>query len=436
MGLLSHRSARPAVRASTLEFVTLVIIAFCLATQAIQQVMNADSDTPGGSLTLNLIFMAMYVVVGVLALRRMTAVLGTLAASSLMTLVVLLPMISLLWSTNQLVTLQRAVAAVGSSLIGIYLVTRLDLKRLIRFLGIVYGLAAAGSLFVSVAVPSIGIMKTEAWAGTWRGLYPHKNGLGAAMAVGSFVLIYGLALARGRLRLLFAIGLMFSLVMLVQARSTTAVVTFAFVLVLMGWCWVVQRWPGPMTAMSMAGAGVVLILATQAIAMAGLGGLFALLGKSADISGRIPLWELAIAFVRERPWLGRGYEAFWVLNSPQYDFITAQLHYAPFYSHNGIIETMLNGGIVTLALVLLALFASLWRGFVFLTRERFIYASFPFVFFVYFITSNVSESRILARNDLIWVLFVALGFQLARQVRVRWAPGPRRLATLEQGAYS
>lgn len=420
-----HGAAAPS-RTGTPELLLLIGIGFALGTQFLQIVLSAGAEQQGGNQLVSALFLAVYVVVGWMALRRSSAVLATLASSALLVGVMVFPLVSVAWSADRSLTFQRGVAELGSTLFGVYVVSRLQLRQLLLYLAIVYALAALVSLFVCVAVPSIGLMKTETWAGTWRGLYPHKNGLGAAMALGSLILIHGLVLAKGTLRAFLLVGLMAALLLLIQSHSTTALVTFAFVLAATFWGRIVQQWPTPMTALTVTGVGMLLVLGIQMLATVGLDGLFALLGKSADISGRIPLWQLAIVNVRERFWLGHGYEAFWILGTPNYDFIIQQLHYTPFYSHNGIIETMLNGGVVAIGLVGLALLACLWRGFFFMVRERDLAGTFPLVFYLFFIVSNVSESRIFTRNDLIWALFIALGMMLARRVRVRWVPRETR----------
>ena len=142
-----------------------------------------------------------------------------------------------------------------------------------------------------------------------------------------------------------------------------------------------------------------------------------------------PLWEVTLEYVKTRPWLGFGYEAFWSPFSSQVEFIETVIRYRPFYSHSGVLETLLNGGIVLLALVVTALLASLVRAFALLMRgERRFYTSFPLVFLVFFIIANITDLRILFRNDLIWTVFMAVGFMLASQVRVKLGARSRPLA--------
>ena len=110
-----------------------------------------------------------------------------------------------------------------------------------------------------------------------------------------------------------------------------------------------QKWPGTTIPLTVAGIGLLALGILQFLVSNGLDTLFELLGRNADISGRLPLWEVTLEYVKTRPWLGFGYEAFWSPFSSQVEFIETVIRYRPFYSHSGVLETLLNGGIVLLA---------------------------------------------------------------------------------------
>ena len=169
-----------------------------------------------------------------------------------------------------------------------------------------------------------------------------------------------------------------------------------------------------------AGIGVALL---PLLSVAGFRMAMALLGKNAELSGRLPLWELVLQVSSLRPWLGYGYEAFWTPDAPMVRWIAQSLRYTPFYSHSGVMETLLNGGRVLLLLVGLAYLGTLWRSYLHLrARPGEPSAALPLVFCFFFVFTNFSESKILLRNDLAWALFVAFTFTTARSVRLRF-PG-------------
>lgn len=72
---------------------------------------------------------------------------------------------------------------------------------------------------------------------------------------------------------------------------------------------------------------------------------------TAKLTGRIPLWEILIPEIGQRPWLGAGFAAFW---SPD-KLLEMELLAGKFVrsAHNGFLEEVLNTGIVGLAILLM-----------------------------------------------------------------------------------
>ncbi len=68
------------------------------------------------------------------------------------------------------------------------------------------------------------------------------------------------------------------------------------------------------------------------------------------LTGRIPLWELLLPEIGQRPWLGAGFAAFW---SPdklrQIELLAGE---GAVSAHNGFLEELLNTGFVGLAILL------------------------------------------------------------------------------------
>ena len=89
------------------------------------------------------------------------------------------------------------------------------------------------------------------------------------------------------------------------------------------------------------------------------------------------------------------------------------LRFSPFYSHNGLIETLLGIGAIGVFLVAYQVVRSFVGVFSVLAFRPSAVDVLPvLVFFVSFILLNVTESTILAHDDLIWIIFVALAVRL------------------------
>ncbi len=382
---------------------------------------GGDEATGARPIAVHLVFLSVYCVTLLLLLRTPRVFAAFFIGTPLLAIVVLWPFLSILWSVDPAATIQRGVALFGASLVGIHLAWRFPPSRLVRILGTAFILAAVGSAVLIFAVPSLGRMTTETWVGAWRGLYFHKNSLGLAMAAGATILLFALREARGAERIFFAVGLALTLFLLAGARSTTALLAFTAMTGLMLWARGVRHRPTTAWLFTLLAAAMILIAALPLLSAAGFRAAMQILGKNAELSGRLPLWELVLQASSLRPWLGYGYEAFWNPDAPLVRWIAQSLRYTPFYSHSGVMETLLNGGRVLLVLVLLLYVTTLIRAYLFMrAAPREPSAALPLVFCMFFIFANFSESKILLRNDLVWSLFVGFSFLTARSVRLRF----------------
>jgi len=123
--------------------------------------------------------------------------------------------------------------------------------------------------------------------------------------------------------------------------------------------------------------------------------------------------------IREKFVLGYGYGIYWEDElGPSY-YVRAVLEWGVPTAHNGWIESWLSCGIVIIALfglhyifTLLLAINRMKRGGV----ETYwaILSTLMFLFF------SMSESTILAQNDLTWVLFVATSAKLWSMERPYW----------------
>jgi O-antigen ligase len=148
----------------------------------------------------------------------------------------------------------------------------------------------------------------------------------------------------------------------------------------------------------------------------------AALDKRSDLSSRVPLWGMVWVFIADHYWFGYGFEAFWKLDSSNMRPIEAQLHFVPFYSHNGLLETWLNGGVVLVVLALGLLALTIVRSAILLARWRgFSPSAFPLIYCCHFIMMNFAESSVLARNNMVWVLLVTVAVFTSKWVRLRTA---------------
>ena len=402
------------------ESALVVVVTIVFATSVIEIFLSLGEGGASYPVQVRLAFLMAYAIFGGLLLLARDPPWMLLLAAPLLVLVLAMPAISMLWSVDPRETVERSVALVGSSIFGAYLGWRFTLGRLVFLLAVGMSIAVCLSLVVIVLLPSVGIKQGGQWAGSWQGVHFHKNGLGWAASLTCILTGYATADNRGLARLGFAGAFLVAALLLVGSNSTGALLSFVVMGGLALWARYLQLLPKQIPVLSLIAVFAALTIGVQAIGMDLIESALAALGKSSDLSSRVPLWSIVWGFIEQRFWLGYGYEAFWQPDSPPVRLVASKLYFVPFYSHNGLLETWLNGGLVLVVLVLMLILSVLTKSTMLFVRWRTLaVSSFPLVFCGYFLMANFAESVILARNNLIWAIFVAVAVFVGKWVRVR-----------------
>jgi O-antigen ligase len=122
-------------------------------------------------------------------------------------------------------------------------------------------------------------------------------------------------------------------------------------------------------------------------------------GEGVDnFTGRQPMWELALTFVKKRPMIGYGYEGFWTVRNV--DYFTSELHWSISSAHSSYLENLLALGCIGLVLHVSVLIFGIVRGSL-LFRN--------------------AHSPIFALAAAICAVFLAVG---TLESVVLWSPGP------------
>jgi exopolysaccharide production protein ExoQ len=402
------------------ESALVVVVTIVFATNVIETLFSLGEGGFRYPPHVRLAFLITYAIFGALLVLAREPAWRLLLAAPLLVLVLAMPWISVLWSVDPRETLERGVALVGSSIFGAYLGWRFTLGRLVFLLAVGMSIALCLSLAFILLLPSVGIAQGGQWAGSWQGVHFHKNGLGWAASLTCILTGYAIADNRGRARLGFAGAFLVAALLLVGSNSTSALLSLAVMGGLALWARYLQLLPKQIPVLSLIVAFAALTIGIQVIGMDLIESVLAFFGKSSDLSSRVPLWSIVWSFIEQRFWLGYGYEAFWKPDSPAVRLVASKLYFVPFYSHNGLLETWLNGGLVLVVLVLVLILSVLTKSMMLFVRWRTLaVSSFPLVFCGYFLMTNFAESVILARNNLVWAIFVAVAVFVGKWVRVR-----------------
>lgn len=206
------------------------------------------------------------------------------------------------------------------------------------------------SYFAIFAVPIVGVHGTDeveaALAGDWRGIFGHKNSAAAGMV---YFVLFGLYLRKASYPRLGSLVTILSAIFLLFAGGKTATAMLPTVLIL---AWLFEHCR-PLRALVT--IGIVIAMNVILIGLSSspaTNSLLASLGIDATFTGRSSIWAFALARISEAPIMGYGFQLLWGSEFLR-DITTESWAYLAAHSHNSFLETLLNGGLPALILMIL-----------------------------------------------------------------------------------
>ena len=331
--------------------------------------------------------------------------------------------LSMTWSVHPDITLRRGVNYLSTILTACYLAGRYDIDQIMKILSWGIAIAAVGSFLFVAAFPMEAIhqpspFQVENFDGSWRGVFSHKNSLGHAMSVGVITELYILTGTRTR-AIWHALLLCGCFALVVLSRSSTSTILSGYYLLGAGLMFMLQR------ARQYFGVGLailaVFVVTVGVIYLTDPDFVFGLIGRDATLTGRTELWDLVLRAISERPLLGRGYAATWAPTDTMTKAISEAVGWVVPHAHNAFLEVALEIGIVGLALVLIFVGVSLWRGVRCLMAGQHKLGLLSMVFFLGVFISGMTESTLARNQDIEWTVFNVLSFSCGLEIMRRQA---------------
>jgi O-antigen ligase len=384
-----------------LELLALGTCAFIL-TQALLSLILDPGDTPTeGNPVWKLLLCLSYLSVAAILIRNSRETLFLLHRNWSLVALVLLALVSCAWAATPALVLQRSIAVLGTTLLGIALAVRLPLEDQLRLMSWLFRIIAVLSLACVLLLPSYGIYSGS--DGGWRGIFGYKNNLGAIMAL-SLLVEWQLPAQTGFSKLLNRFALLLSAVLLVFSNTITPMVALVACMLFVQIYKFAMRLRIPLYAIVLA----TLLVIASGVTMLSLDSerVTAVLGRSSDLTGRTQIWALVTSYIPERPILGYGYSGFWHGASPESLAIDRALGVEVMYSHNGYLEILLNLGAVGFLLMLAFLGTGMKRAVDHAERDQSSLNLWPLAFLSFSLLRNLGEASILCQ-DLEWALCVA-----------------------------
>lgn len=209
------------------------------------------------------------------------------------------------------------------------------------------------------------------------GLFGSKNEVGffAEICIFTSMLLFFMKTSWPEKIAFAAIPISISLVCLYLSKSSTSLLSLIAILGVYGGMYVVTRFPPRfrpipfiLAILAMAALGSALIAFNADVQ----GKVLHSVGKDSTLTGRTYLWSEGVKVGNERPILGHGYSAFWVVGQPQAErywkefFIPGK---TGFHFHNMFIQTYVDLGFLGLCVVIFLVVFNLLRSFWLVARH-------------------------------------------------------------------
>jgi exopolysaccharide production protein ExoQ len=330
-----------------------------------------------------------------------------------------LTLLSLLWSALPKETAAHNFHLVRVTLFGIYFASRFTLKEQVRLLAIFVSVTTFLSLLFGLLLPEYGIMgmseafsspQDKAHIGAWQGVFTHKNALGRYMDLSSIILMLSMN-SDYKFYWLRWIGLGSSVLLILLSTSKTAlVILFTLIMLIpllksLRWNY---SWKIPLLT-----SLILFIGSATTLLIDNLDNILSALGRDATLSGRSDIWREVLWAINQRPWLGYGYEGFWHDGSGV-EVIWNELKFQVSHAHNGVLDVLLQIGLVGTFLFVLTYFTACRKAIALLRKTESLEGLYPLVFLIFTILVNITESSLLEANSYL-IMYITITLSLNKK---------------------
>jgi O-antigen ligase len=217
-------------------------------------------------------------------------------------IMIALALMSTIWSIDRAGTLRATNVFATTSLFSLALLGRLGSTECLRFVIRMMALGCALSITWVIVFPHEAVHQAtdqaqSVHAGLWRGIFTHKQGLGAFAGLTTGLLLFYGRIAFGS-PLLRVGATICGIACMIGSESTTGFLTAIITPALLYGCYAVAKFPPG----ARSGKFNTLLLSGLALVAAFHFGVFdfvlRLLGKSSDLTGRTDIWPLALEFFK------------------------------------------------------------------------------------------------------------------------------------------
>jgi exopolysaccharide production protein ExoQ len=153
------------------------------------------------------------------------------------------------------------------------------------------------------------------------------------------------------------------------------------------------------------------------LAIAQYDSLLRLLGKTADLSGRLQIWKAVAFAISKHPYLGYGYGGFWNQSHGESMNVILSVGFPLNHAHDGYLNLWLQLGLVGLLLFVWSLVGATRNGVRSLRLGDQNYVAWCLGIILLVIVGNIDESFIMKYNSLATMLYVMACVGLSKSAR-------------------
>ncbi|MBW4599592.1 MAG: O-antigen ligase family protein [Calothrix sp. FI2-JRJ7] len=350
----------------------------------------------------------------VLACLRWKDSLLVIKSDIFLTILTIIAFASFLWSDVLISTLKDSREILQMTSFGLYIAARFTVREQVEIFGVAFFIGELMSFGVAAVMPTLGIHGID-HPGAWKGVFGYKNLLGPIMVISSFT-FFLLPTSRNKVKQIYKwTGLVFGIILILLSTSKTSLVVSA-ILFLTLFFYRYFRFLGKTTVIFLdlvilvAGAVMTLVLSNWTE-------LLTAIGRDPTLTGRTPMWGIALSRLMDRPLLGFGRGAFWAPGSP-YALEAGKAvasGFVPPHGHNGFVDLALDVGLIGLLLFaisfVIAYFRALKLAYATKAPEKMWYLAFLMFFFM----NNMTESFMLFKTNIYWTLYITSTLSLGKK---------------------
>ncbi|ASJ72540.1 O-antigen ligase family protein [Granulosicoccus antarcticus] len=322
--------------------------------------------------------------------------------------------LSVIWSVDSTLTLERSVHLLGSTLIAFYIGFTLPLNRILTTSAITLGLVMLASVLSALFLPALGIEDYEGQL-VWSGVTASKNTLGFWAAITVLLLVslsfWRISTLRRALYLALTLAALLCLYFSVSATSVLALISAAVIMLYLYTAFNLRLGMIPMVILGVL-AATLLSLAFTYINTAEL------IGRSGDLTGRGDVWAKTWQLILERPLSGYGYGTLWFPTdeSVHIQRSLTDFSWTVYHAHNGLLQVASEVGLPLAAIAIFMILQQLVELLYCQYQRQQPGVLFVLGFTVALLVSNYSEARLLVNRELYWIFFLALPISMLQQI--------------------